>query len=541
MTHQNSPQSTASESQQDVASNAPIHAVQDTAATRSVSTAAIIVEKLDEIENSLLDLRRWLGHRGKAGQRGQRTIDAIQRQLASLREIDLGRGDLANLAANENIESTGLPSNVAGIRENLFSSAHQSIPDWARFHWHRSRSGTADADLPTSSQAFCISTWGTAASKDGIGVRSALALVLKDDLLDSWLTGTEMGDFHLEFVDRLLLGEEGAGNPTNLDAVWEFPEVTLVVESKLLESFGPCTQVRGGHCSGVYGPGSDLKNHTDAACRLTVSDGARRPRRYWDVLEGIGYSPAAGQPCPFAGPGFQVMRVITAAAELARQRRTDWRVVFAYPETFAPEPGLTIDRVRELLPPEMQSRILTLDYEDLVGQLLAGDDVTAQELGSHLWRRLMAGWHHGQWSILAGVPAAKPQRKTKSRFIPPQYSRSRGRGFATGASSYISASPHVQAFMNPQSTQLALLIANRSGVRLRLEPGGEDAAALIREVVKICEDHPDLRVIQLPSSQQSATTTKISGPHPSVHDVPSTALEKAGFLPVRKAFEQMPF
>ena len=541
MTKQNLPESTASEPRKDVASTPSIPALQKTAASRTLTTAAIIVEKLDEIENSLLDLRRWLGHRGKAGQRAQHTIDVVQRRLASLRAMDLGHGELAGLIPSEDDASAKLPSNVTGIQENLFPSAHQSIRDWTQFRWHRTRSGTATADLPTSSQAFCISAWGTAASQHGAGVRSALALVLNDELLSSRLTASEMGVFQLEYVDPLLLGEDGAGNPTNLDAVWELPGVTIVVESKLLEPFGSCTQARNGHCSGVYGPSSDLKTQTNAACRLTVADGARRPRRYWEAMDRLGYSPVVGQPCPFSGPGFQAMRVVAAAAELARRRCTDWRVVFAYPECFAPEPGLTIDRVRALLAPEMQTRVLKLDYEDFVEQLLAGDDAMAQDLGSHLWRRLMACRHHGGWSILTGVPDAEPQRKTKSRLRFPQYIRIGKRGFATSGSTYVSTSPHVSAFINPQSQHLAFLITDRSGVRLRIEPAGEDAVVLSRQVVKSCEGHSDLRVLQPSSSQKSATTAKIRGPHPSVLDVPIKALEMVGFLPVREPFDRMPF
>lgn len=54
-----------------------------------------------------------------------------------------------------------------------------------------------------------------------------------------------------------------------------------------------------------------------AACRLTVQDGARRARRYWEVAPSL-FRPetlSVPRPCPFASDPYQLMRNLAFASQ----------------------------------------------------------------------------------------------------------------------------------------------------------------------------------------------------------------------------------
>jgi hypothetical protein len=129
-----------------------------------------------------------------------------------------------------------------------------------------------------------------------------------------------------------VLNEKGGRSiPTSPDVLVRWPGFVLTVESKFREGLGPCGQTKSRKtkthgkedpaCTGDYAPGSDRKTETDAACRLTIWDGKREPRRYWEVAERL-FRPAVlevpSRPCPFADGRYQLMRNITFASEFAR-------------------------------------------------------------------------------------------------------------------------------------------------------------------------------------------------------------------------------
>jgi hypothetical protein len=163
-----------------------------------------------------------------------------------------------------------------------------------------------DADRPHSSQAFCISVWGTFAAERGRRVRAVIAELVKDEGVVRAVDKSDAVSLRLEDVNRRRLNEFGAGNPTQLDAIVGLADLTVVVESKLTEGLGRCSQPPK-NCSGDFKPGSDIKTKSNAPCRLAVQDGRRTPRLYWDVMHQISRpdSYPEGGLCPFAGPGYQ--------------------------------------------------------------------------------------------------------------------------------------------------------------------------------------------------------------------------------------------
>jgi hypothetical protein len=280
------------------------------------------------------------------------------------------------------------PTNLDAIRENIFHVAHESIRDWAHFSWHKpEKGGNPDADRPNSSQAFCISIWGTFASPLGKAVRQITADILGDHMFASAVVGaTERIHLSLEDEDRGRLNEypAGLGTATNLNVLMRLSNITVAVESKLTETLGSCGQVKKRSCSGIYGHGSDLKTQTSAACRLSVPDGRRQPRSYWEVMGRLnqeGYE--FGQPCPFAGPTYQVMRVIASAAQATHG---EWRAIFAYPDE--KRTRSYVESVVRNLQPSNQRNVLHLDYRILARHLSISSDPVALSLGNFMLERL---------------------------------------------------------------------------------------------------------------------------------------------------------
>ncbi len=263
------------------------------------------------------------------------------------------------------------------------------IRDWAGFPWQRPELGALPAaDRLHSSQAFCLSVWGTFAAERGGRVRSEVAALAGDQGFSAEIDAAR-GRFEITFedVDRQRLNENSA--PTNLDALLRFRGLAVAVESKLTESFGSCSQAgkTPKKCSGVFGPGSDLKTRTNAACRLDLPDGRRSARAYWDVMRRLSKDDAypTGQPCAFAGPAYQVMRVIASAAQAGYP---EWRAIFAYP-AHGGASRMQIDSVVRRLRPEHQSKILHVDYLALSQRLRESGDLVARNLGLHMADRFV--------------------------------------------------------------------------------------------------------------------------------------------------------
>jgi hypothetical protein len=263
----------------------------------------------------------------------------------------------------------------APARANLFPGALPHIANWDEGRLE------ARSRVVWSSQALCISVWGAIAESDR---RRAIVL----DALGSAgieLEAEGMPEIECEVHGRRdVLNEYGGSNPTCPDAIIRLPGAALTIESKFTEPLGRCSQVKsqrtrtaGGWemrppaCSGNHEVGSDLRTKTDAACRLTIAEGDRTPRRYWEVgarLFRRAFLTPPRSPCPFRGPHYQLMRNLTFAAALAEleARPTDG-FLLAYVEQAA---GATATRrtfgdFKAMLLPEVARRVGMISYEQL--------------------------------------------------------------------------------------------------------------------------------------------------------------------------------
>lgn len=232
-----------------------------------------------------------------------------------------------------------------------------------------------------------------------------------------------------------LLGEVGGGTPTALDGLAVSNHAVLTIESKFTErEFGACGQIKAAkvkshdsrfepaqpakrfaNCSGLHGVGSDLKPTTiplGAACRLTVQDGKRKPRRYWEVAPHLLLPPvlATPQPCPFATDAYQLMRNLAFAQEWAAKYKLPWfgflvALVDGAPK--APELRKRVAAFRQLLKPDVRDRVGVVSYECIADVL---DQHSEELLASWLRKRLAAG-------LLPGASLSPPSPGSSAAWL----------------------------------------------------------------------------------------------------------------------------
>jgi hypothetical protein len=255
------------------------------------------------------------------------------------------------------------------------------------FHWH------SDANLPHSSQVFCVSAFG-----------SIRMLRVKDQVIAGLLQVPESEiqstgwNLQLEVERPELLTEYGSGQASSIDVVLQSATSVICIESKFLSDaragFGKCSQAPE-KCAGYFGPGSDLKTMTNAWCRLEVWDRDRSPRSYWSIgraffRESVYEKQIVGNSCPFNGPNYQLMRNFLFAASISQQKKLhNFGVVVMSPERTSSKLMKQIEVFRNaVLQPQYCNHIQLLTYEKLVEQLKTTEDEAALQLADFLSRRI---------------------------------------------------------------------------------------------------------------------------------------------------------
>lgn len=273
-------------------------------------------------------------------------------------------------------------------RNDTYWTGALSDEEGLKIHWHSPKE-------PKSSQVFCISAFG------GLRRLPDGAEIL-DELLGAALPGMRRSAVWIpqfEYSRRDVLGETGHGTPTNVDVFYDDPTCVVCVESKFVfdasEGFGGCSQARGGHCAGFYGPGSDLKTRADKSCRLEAKDGRRAPRLYWSLgrryfQDAVFRQQQRGDKCPFAGPHFQLMRNFLFAASCAGEGRRFGVLGIVPDERSEPMRSQVEDFRTNVLLPEFHSRVGVATYDFLVGLLRASPHAASRALGEFLEERMRA-------------------------------------------------------------------------------------------------------------------------------------------------------
>jgi hypothetical protein len=196
------------------------------------------------------------------------------------------------------------------IEQNLFRTVKHWVLDAPAFPWHHS------ASSPRSSQALAVDVFGTVKE-----------LITRHDIVAAWMDHVKVpsaGPWELELevkVSNSLLAET---RPTQLDVLAQGSGELVLFECKFTEVDGGCCSqtapLKEGdakgqpQCNGNYESQANPLNGKTSACALTG-----KGIQYWEwIPKVIDLGPSGDYtPCPFAGPWFQWMRNLVAAAALA--------------------------------------------------------------------------------------------------------------------------------------------------------------------------------------------------------------------------------
>jgi hypothetical protein len=291
-------------------------------------------------------------------------------------------------------------TSYAAVVANLYPEAAA----WVADHWSPGRLESRSKS-PRSSQALCVSLLATLAQREPQRRTTLCVAIAQAGALD--LPSTESVTVDAEVRQhRQLLGESGGGTPTALDGLMTSSSAVLTVESKFTErEFGTCGQIKSQpvrqhdarydpknpaqrfpNCTGRHGVGSDLKpatRHEHVACRLTIRDGRRQPRHYWDIAPSL-FEPdvlATPQVCPFASDNYQLTRNLAFAHDWARLHHLPWygfliTLVDGTPR--AAELRKVVDRFRAMLLPAVQPLVGIVSYQQVADVLHEhGEDTIA--------------------------------------------------------------------------------------------------------------------------------------------------------------------
>jgi hypothetical protein len=278
----------------------------------------------------------------------------------------------------------------------LYEGALQHVSKWEKGRLE------ARSAVFHSSQALCVSVFG---ALDG-HPKSAEIIRAVCDYAGVQVPSDEPVIECEVRSHRDLLNEYGTNNPTSPDALIRWPNFVLTVESKFREQLGRCGQVKktedGQACSGNHEEGSDLRTKTDATCRLTIQEGKRTPRLYWEVGKSV-FLPeilaVPRRPCPFADGSYQLMRNINfAAAFAAKEGLPSYGFIVAYvaaASSAKKHMGAQINRFREMLLPDVRDRFGAISYENIaVIARKHGDGALADWIERRLREGLTGSYAH---------------------------------------------------------------------------------------------------------------------------------------------------
>jgi len=259
------------------------------------------------------------------------------------------------------------------------------------FKWH------THAHSPRSSQAFCLSAFGTLRS---IGARDGILEQLFRHALPTFPSRSRPRRWSIipEAENPELMSEHGNMQATSIDALCLSSDEVVCIESKFAtdaaHGFGGCSQFPK-KCAGFRGPGSDIAKRTGAWCRLESWENERSPRAYWNLGKSwfrpeIFREQTIDSACALRGSHYQLMRnFLFAAATAERDKKSHFFVLTIGPRRFAAKLVEQVQAFRsEILLPEFHKQIAFVEYEDYVQILGRGDNADAKELAEFLRGRI---------------------------------------------------------------------------------------------------------------------------------------------------------
>jgi hypothetical protein len=292
------------------------------------------------------------------------------------------------------------PEQLDCVLANLYPGALRHVEGWGLDRLD------SNAHVVHSSQALCLSVFGTIAESERCAELMQLVLSEAGIAGISRSSGTPTIECEVR-DDWQLLRERGGRHSTCPDVLVTWDDAVLTLESKFTERLDRCSQVKRRKrrndqgatmpvpaCTGNYEAGSDLITDSPEPCRLTIVDGQREPRRYWEIASSL-FLPevvcAPQRPCPFADGRHQLMRNLCYAAALADRRGVDvFGFVLVHSRAAGSSAGGVFDRFRRMLLPDVADRVGSVTYEriaELLGASASSEDIRLSEWLSERLRR----------------------------------------------------------------------------------------------------------------------------------------------------------
>jgi hypothetical protein len=378
------------------------------------------------------------------------------------------------------------------LRANIYPPAWDGI-SLAHFRWKRSRDGTIEALGPDSAQGLAISLWRSLAQIDSKEIRQVVEFYMGDraEGLSEYyrpehiraLFEIKPSTLRKSAPDHPRLGTVVEyGNP---NSGWDSSTKYIVVETTTIDDdHQKCPGVTTGRCDGTFG-------NSGRGCPL--SDAAAAEAFPWRRVRALCRTDAfeEGALCPFATENFHNMRVVAAAAAV-RGSEGSVSVGLCYVGSWLDQ-AESIDRLRALLNEYERPRVVGIDLENVVDELIGCEDDAAADLGLFLWKRLRVVGIESLSRLVAaklrdysGAPTkaatAGRLRLPILRVLPRVPEPHQGRPFSLASNRW--AGPYetlVWPFVHPVTGSEAFVTSDGSTIRVRvpLSENGEEVVAAV--------------------------------------------------------------
>lgn len=373
------------------------------------------------------------------------------------------------------------------LKNSIYGPAWRTMGALSEFAWRRVKDGTFEALRPDSAQALAVSLWGVASQSESQAVRELLEFHTNEVFRHRYPAHNRMENW-VRYETRPTELRKSSPMAPRLGVVVGAPDAICVVETETLDrSHQRCPAFVSGRCDGSVG-------NSGRGCPLDGQEGedAFPYQRIKNLLK-MG-TLEDGRACPFAADNFHNMRVVFAAAALEPREGT-FAVVFCHVGSWNSASAESIEALKSILWDVYGDRVVAIDLDDVVDDLLGSEDDTAADLGIFLWRRLRAlGATQLARLVADGLPEPSdnpPARPTKHKIgpfvlrpsqrppeVPLMPHDRRGRRDLIGSKH----EANVLAFVHPRSGAEAFVTSNKYGMRVRI-PVSANGEELVREAL----------------------------------------------------------
>lgn len=268
------------------------------------------------------------------------------------------------------------------LKASIYAPAWRTMGAPSEFAWRRANDGALEALRLDSSQVLAVSLWGVASQSESQAVRELLEFHTSEVFRSRSFNHKPL-DIWVRYEPRPTELRKASPTAPRLGVVVGAPDTICVVETETIDrSHQCCPAFVSGRCDGSVA-------NSGRGCPLDVDVGedAFPYQRIKNLLK-MG-TLEDGRPCPFANDNFHNMRVVFAAATLEPREGT-FAVVFCHVGSWNPASAEGVAALKNILWDVYGDRVVAVDLDDVVDDLIGSEDPSAADLGIFLWKRIRA-------------------------------------------------------------------------------------------------------------------------------------------------------